>query len=1089
VAHFVLTAPYLYRAYLTRLPSLDFLTDIDAESGAVGANRAWSERGEGHRNVRRQEIGELLVCQGLTIGSSEKVSLGMRAVSFGLSLQNADGSFPQHEFDEHSYPGTAFFLCSAASALLMMSAAEAPDARALRKEWRPRLARSASWLAIEPPHHPDVTNHVCAAAGGVSMLSEVCVAAKAAGAAGHLCGAACELQNEDGSWSERGGTDTHYQAVSLIYMTYALLACDHQETRRPVRACPDRGFRWLADRVGEDGSVDCAHNTRKRWDRRPPDNEAITASDFIAVSYAFHMWADITGETEWASLAERVESWIERVKPGGDRTVWEAMVAGNSAARAEPSPTGVVPGRRVWEPTRAVGVVSSSFDADTRVAVRRVDMGFKVQAGQRVLIKGDSIASGYGFGTFEHPSPLNSIQGMAGVFVGDNLENPPEFLQLPGIPAGTDERGLAICVATMAEEIQRNIERGELRPGDWLIFQEAGQADMTVHPPPWPWTERIYEQMSDSFRAMVLAAEGAVGRDHIILSNTFDFDPLYPMCAWDEYLDDGVHTGNDVFRTVAEELGVALVDMNHIMDKAECHLLDHGWGSTCGPDGIHPNVFGNYVMMLGFLAALGADLAKWRLDGLHQHFKHPDAGGDVEELWGFFRDPSDTERLAILQDLRRIVLSTLPAGNGSVFVSIGQPSATSPRGIKRVVYHGKVLDHPAAQPEGTSAPVSYELGRPFQLDKDHCLLIASMREQGGHDFEVGNDAFVFTRLSEIRLENAIPVNRVNPRYRLSSGEYGVQAKYIANGGFVPVGARVGANAEPHPAAGTGFLLSDTVTYLPDRSVAHPRRECYSELIQLRWDGRSLSVGPPIRLDDVSGMRISGNLLSNLCPQDTGFLCPFSFRDHGLAVVRFEYDGERWAPMACGPPFGESRRTHSESPQAPIGEAEASIQRAWNGYLVRTRGSDPNGRYYWSRDGLDYRFIHSHWNHTVPQTLNKGLDGSLYLATNIGPGWLRNPLYAFEIRDLRPRSGPSPYQLIFHDEKGIRTDAGREVPFCDHAISANVFLEARWRHLCFFRVCDLRETNGEGAPPTPATGVYLVELEYEFVSTGVLRSLL
>jgi hypothetical protein len=38
-------------------------------------------------------------------------------------------------------------------------------------------------------------------------------------------------------------------------------------------------------------------------------------------------------------------------------------------------------------------------------------------------------------------------------------------------------------------------------------------------------------------------------------------------------------------------------------------------------------------------------------------------------------------------------------------------------------------------------------------------------------------------------------------------------------------------------------------------------------------------------------------------------------------------------------------------------------------------------------------LFEHPNHTVPQVLNQGLDGSLYLATNPGPGWLRNPIPA------------------------------------------------------------------------------------------------
>ncbi len=137
-----------------------------------------------------------------------------------------------------------------------------------------------------------------------------------------------------------------------------------------------------------------------------------------------------------------------------------------------------------------------------------------------------------------------------------------------------------------------------------------------------------------------------------------------------------------------------------------------------------------------------------------------------------------------------------------------------------------------------------------------------------------------------------------------------------------------------------------------------------------------------------------------------------------------------------------------------------------------------------------------------------MDGSLYLATNTGPGWLRNPLRAYALQGIKFVD-----PVIIHDEKEIgddgmlpdpsgkavpgqvvltNEDIGRrpgsvplrntqEIPFVDHAIAENVFLNGRWRHLLCYRVCDLRETNGDGAPTTPHTGLYLAELEYGSVT--------
>lgn len=91
-------------------------------------------------------------------------------------------------------------------------------------------------------------------------------------------------------------------------------------------------------------------------------------------------------------------------------------------------------------------------------------------------------------------------------------------------------------------------------------------------------------------------------------------------------------------------------------------------------------------------------------------------------------------------------------------------SEALPANIKKVIHHGRMLSHPATQPENTKFAVSYELGHCLQLDRDHCLLVASMDEQGGGDLCVGNDGFVIQNLTDIAAEKAIPLNRAVQDY-------------------------------------------------------------------------------------------------------------------------------------------------------------------------------------------------------------------------------------------------------------------------------------------------------------------------------------
>ena len=712
---------------------------------------------------------------------------------------------------------------------------------------------------------------------------------------------------------------------------------------------------------------------------------------------------------------------------------------------------------------------------------------FHVLPGQRLLLNGDSISKGYAFGNYTNPSPLRTLYGIANILMRENLPHPPHFLYLPGLWDGLNPDGTPKTVDTLGGEIQLYIRQGDIRTGDWMIYEDAGGIDNSVHPAPWPNAKDMYRRYREALRGMVIQAEGTVDREHIRLMTMFDYNPTVPWSAWDAPLDDGVHTGNDAIRDEAAALGVPCIDMNRIMDRAESYVESAGWGRLVGPDGIHPNIYGNFVMVLAILDSLGADIATWKLTQLSPHFRHPETGGDVPAIWGFKKDPTDQQRVELLERLQSIVAEEAKKSRSEMAKARVGPPAGSPGGthtFRCLLHHGRLLDHPATQPEGTTKPASYELGKMFQLDQNTSLLVACLREQGGHDFQIGNDGFIFRNLDEIVPENAIPINRLDPTYITRAGQKSVLAKYGVNGFIVPLDAKLD-NGQPHPAAGTGFLLSTALSFLPDRSEVTPQADQFVELYQVRWDGKALKV----EKDPLPRAYITNliNIGFNCLPQNEAALCPV-VSGQGIEVLLFEYKDGRWIPRTSGGPFSavkQSAKIAAEKVNGPAktfavvrGEIEPSLVKVSDGYLVHTRGPDvdPTGRLYYSLDGLHYYFRSDHWNHTVPQVLNQGLDGELYLTTNIGPGLLRNPLYLFAMRGL---SFVDP--IIVHDEKNIRLTRGKEVPFCDHGMSATIFLNGRWRHFILYRVLDLKETNGQGAPPMPQTGLYLAELEYDSVT--------
>ncbi len=415
--------------------------------------------------------------------------------------------------------------------------------------------------------------------------------------------------------------------------------------------------------------------------------------------------------------------------------------------------------------------------------------------------------------------------------------------------------------------------------------------------------------------------------------------------------------------------------------------------------------------------------------------------------------------------------------------------------IRNVISHGRILSRPLRQPAGTKHSVAYELGHCFQLDKTHCLLVASMDEQGGGDLCVGNDGFIFEKLSDIKAEDAIPLNWPDEDYKFKRREgHAWLAKYPATGWFVPLEARL-EDGKPHPAAGTGVLFSHCTTFNADRTSMEDDLETFMEAVQLVWDGTSLTVTQRSLIDEALGLKVADNTLAHFCPQGADLLSPL-MTDKGIAVFRWVFDGRIWRITERGEPVLTSE---ADGWYGWAGEFEPSLRRQGNRYILYARGMDPVGRVYQSADGMNFKLWFEKKNCDVPQVLNQGLDGSLYLATN--PNWdcLRNPLLAYPLED-----GSFGEAILIHDEDGFRDDKGPKVPFIDHPVGMNTYLEGRWRHFLWYRVCDLRERTFHGfvddlvmedGTPHPARafhkgggpvarrengGLYMVEFEYDRV---------
>ena len=113
-------------------------------------------------------------------------------------------------------------------------------------------------------------------------------------------------QDPSGFNPEKGGSDTSYHAVGLLFAeTYYTVVAD-DGLRGEMQPMIAHGLGWLAARVRPDGTVDQTGNTRTGFGQeRGPQGNLKTMSYGSAYRASFY-WAIISGDPRWAALAERL---------------------------------------------------------------------------------------------------------------------------------------------------------------------------------------------------------------------------------------------------------------------------------------------------------------------------------------------------------------------------------------------------------------------------------------------------------------------------------------------------------------------------------------------------------------------------------------------------------------------------------------------------------------------------------------------------------------------------------------------------------------------------------------------------------------
>lgn len=230
--------------------------DISAD-GAVGLNQH-----EGYVNIRPQADGSYLaLALGISVSDKKLIERGVRALEFGLPYQNPDGTFQGSS--EQDIARFCWFGLRSYNLL---------DHSIYQEQYSARLTtvfsallRTGKYLLEIVPRHPEIFE----SCNQVAMLSYVLtICGQKAGndaliAKGELLlQAALTMQRDNGAFSELGGQDSHYQAVSLMVLTNIYIYTTKPSHQQAIYPALLGGYQWESTRILSSGHIIDEGNTR-----------------------------------------------------------------------------------------------------------------------------------------------------------------------------------------------------------------------------------------------------------------------------------------------------------------------------------------------------------------------------------------------------------------------------------------------------------------------------------------------------------------------------------------------------------------------------------------------------------------------------------------------------------------------------------------------------------------------------------------------------------------------------------------------------------------------------------------------------------
>jgi hypothetical protein len=288
----------------------DHLAADTAPDGAEGrVNIEWDRTHVGKWFIEEQRHGSDAIVGGIAKEDPAAIERGLKILRWGFQQQQPDGSFACPD----TFHSTSFFVEATAHACLLLSASSIAARYAEDIRWiEPRLVKAAMWM-IEPSVETEGRRSnapythrrylVAAALGETGVLTNNRLLIDHSAA---YIQEGTSLQDPSGFNPEKGGYDSSYHAVGLVYAEryYDIVAAGTLKSR--LFEMLKKGAAWLAGRVQSDGTIDPSGNTRTGLGQESGRNGTLKTINYGSAYCALYRWSLISGDETFAGLAETV---------------------------------------------------------------------------------------------------------------------------------------------------------------------------------------------------------------------------------------------------------------------------------------------------------------------------------------------------------------------------------------------------------------------------------------------------------------------------------------------------------------------------------------------------------------------------------------------------------------------------------------------------------------------------------------------------------------------------------------------------------------------------------------------------------------